>query len=66
MRKVYNILGRRPEDKRTVGRRRHRWQDNVKMNLGKIGWEDVDWMHLTQDRDKRRATVNTIMNRRVP
>jgi hypothetical protein len=36
------------------------------MDLGEIGWEAVDWIHLHQDRNKRRALVNTIMNIWVP
>jgi hypothetical protein len=47
----------------TFGRR---WEDNIKMDLKKIGWECVDWIHLTQDRDQRRDLVNTVMNLRVP
>jgi hypothetical protein len=35
------------------------------MDLGEIRWEDVDWMHLVQDRDQWRAVVNTVMNLRV-
>jgi predicted small integral membrane protein len=40
--------------------------DNIKMDLMKIGWEDVDWMHLAQDKDLWWAIVNTVMNLRVP
>jgi hypothetical protein len=40
--------------------------DNIKMDLGKIGWGGVDWIVLAQDRDKWRAPVNTLMNLRVP
>jgi hypothetical protein len=36
------------------------------MNLKEIGWEGVDWTDLTQDRDRWRALVNTVMNLRVP
>jgi hypothetical protein len=41
----------KPEGKRPVGRPRRRWKDNIRMDLRKIGWEDVDWMHLAQDMD---------------
>jgi hypothetical protein len=47
-------------------RPRHRWEDNIRMDLGEIGWEVVDWIHLAQDRDQWRAVVNTVMNLRVP
>jgi hypothetical protein len=40
--------------------------DNIKMDLGEIGWDDVDWIGLTQDRDKWRALVNAVMNLQVP
>jgi len=39
------------------GRHRRRWEENVRMDLTEIGWEGVEWMHLTQDRDKWRALV---------
>jgi hypothetical protein len=45
---------------------RHRWVDNIKMNLGEIDLGGVDWIGLAQDRDKWRALVNAVMNLRVP
>jgi hypothetical protein len=39
---------------------------NVGMDLRETGWEDVDWIHLAQDRDQWWAVVNTVMNLRVP
>jgi hypothetical protein len=36
------------------------------MDLGEVGWGDVDWIGLAQDRDTRRALVNAVMNLRVP
>jgi hypothetical protein len=44
--------------------RRHgrRWEDNIKMNLRKVGWEGVERLHLAQDRDQWRAVVNTVLN----
>jgi hypothetical protein len=41
------------------------WADNIKMDLGEIGWGGVDWIGLAQDRDKWRALVNSLMNLRV-
>jgi hypothetical protein len=66
VRGVYNILVGRPEGMRPLGRPRRRWEDNIKVNLGEIGFGDVDWIHLAQDRDRWRALVNTVMNLRVP
>jgi hypothetical protein len=48
------------------GRPRRRWMDNIKMDLTEIGWGDMDWVDLAQDRDQWRALVNTAMNFRVP
>jgi hypothetical protein len=65
-RNAYRILVGRPERKRPLGRPRHRWEDNIKMDLGEIGWGCVDWIGLAQDRDQWRALVNMVMNLRVP
>ena len=59
---VHRVLVGKPEGKRPLGRPRRRWEDNIKMDL----WEVGDWMELAQDRDRRRAFVNTVMNFRVP
>jgi hypothetical protein len=53
-------------EKRPLGRPRRMWMDNIKMELGEIGWGDVDWIGLAQDRDKWRALVNAVMNLGVP
>jgi hypothetical protein len=57
---------RKPEGKRTLGRPRRRWVDNIKMALREIGWDGMDWIDLSQDRNQWRALVNTVMNIRVP
>jgi hypothetical protein len=51
---------------RILGRPRRRRMDNIKMNIGEIGWNGVDWIDMAQDRDQRRAVVNTVLNIRVP
>jgi hypothetical protein len=56
----------KPEGKRPLGGPRHRWVDNIRMDLGEVGWSDVDWIGLAQDRNRWRAVVNVVMNRRVP
>jgi hypothetical protein len=66
VRVAYNILVGRPEGRRPLGRPRRRWEDNIKMDLREIGFEDVDWIHWAQDRNRCRALVNTVMNLRVP
>ena len=40
------------EGKRLLGRPRHRWEVTIKLDLKEIGWEDMDWIHLAEDRDK--------------
>jgi hypothetical protein len=63
---VYRILVRKSEGKRPLGRPRHRWVDNIKMDLREIEWDGMDWVELAQNRDQWRAFVNTMMNFRVP
>jgi hypothetical protein len=63
---AYNIFVGRPEGRRPLGRPRRRWEYNIRWILGEIGFGDVDWIHLAQDRDRWRALVNTVMNLRVP
>jgi hypothetical protein len=56
----------RPEGKRPLGRRRRRWEDNIKMDLREIGIDGTSWILLVQDSVQWRAFVNTVMNLRVP
>jgi hypothetical protein len=65
-RNVYRLLVGKPGGKRQLGRPRCRWIDNIKMDLLEIGVSVVDWIGLAQDRYKRRALVNSVMNLRVP
>ena len=59
-------FGGEPEGKRPLGRPRHRWEDNIKMDLQEVGCGSTDCIHLAQDRDRWRAFVNAVMNLRVP
>ena len=59
---VYRVLVRKPEGKRPLGRPRHRWDDNIKMDLQEVGCGGMDWIELAQDRDRWRALVNVVMN----
>jgi hypothetical protein len=56
----------KPEGKRQLGRWRHRWVDNIEIDLREIGWNSMDWIDVAQDRDQWRAFVNTVINVRVP
>jgi len=63
---VYRVLVGKPEGKRSLGRPRFRWEDNIKMDLKEVGGVCGDWMELAQDRDRWRALVSTVMNLGVP
>jgi hypothetical protein len=65
-RNAYRILVGKQEGKRPLRRPRHRWVDNIKIDLRVIGWDGMDWIDLAQDRDQWRALLNTLMNFRVP
>jgi hypothetical protein len=65
-RNEYRILMGIPEGKSQLARPRRRWENNIKMDLGEIGWDGMHWIDLAQDRDQRRALVKTVMNIRVP
>jgi hypothetical protein len=62
---AYRLLVGKPEERRPLGRPRRRWLDNIRMDLVEVGWGDVNWIGLVQDRDMRRALVNSILNLRV-
>ena len=63
---LQRVLVGEPEGKRPLGRSRRRWEDNIKMDLQKVGGGCGDWMELAQDRDRWRALVGTVINLRVP
>jgi hypothetical protein len=65
-RDVYRVLVEKPEGKRPLGIPRHRWEDNIRMDLQEVGCGGMDWIGLAQDRDRWRAIVNAVMNLRVP
>jgi len=52
--------------KRLLGRPRCRWKDNIKIYLQEVGCGSMDWIELSQDRDRCRALVNVVMNLRAP
>jgi hypothetical protein len=63
---VHRVLVGKPEGKRPSGRPRHRWEDNIEMDLQEVGRGHGDWMELAQDRDRWRALVGTVRDFRVP
>jgi hypothetical protein len=65
-RSLYGVLVGKPEKKRPLGRPRHRWDCNIKVDFQEVGWGDMDWIDLAQDRDRWWALVNAVLNFRVP
>ena len=63
---VYMVLVGKPEGKRSLGRPSRRWDNNIKLDLQKVGCEGMDWIDVAQDRDSWRTLVNAVMNLRVP
>ena len=63
---VYRVWVWKPEGKRSLGRHRRRWEDNIKMDLQEVGCGGMDWIGLAQDRYRWRTLVSAVMNLRVP
>jgi hypothetical protein len=61
-RKAYRIFVGKPERKRPVGRPRRRWVHNIRMDLGEVGWDGMDWIDVASDRDQWGALVKTVIN----
>jgi hypothetical protein len=66
LRNAYILLAGKSEGNRPLGRPRRRRVDSIRMDLGEVGWGDVDWIGLAKDRNRWRAVVNSVLNRRVP
>jgi hypothetical protein len=56
------LLVGKPERNRPLGTPRRRWVGNIRMDLGEVGWSDVECIGLAQDRNRWRALVNSVMN----
>jgi hypothetical protein len=63
---VYRVLVGKPGGRRPLGRPRHRWEENIKMDLQEVGCGGMDWIDLAQDRKRWRTVVNALMNVQVP
>jgi len=63
---VYRVLVGKPEGRRPLGRTRRRWVDNIRMDLQEVGYGNMDWIGLVQDRDRWWTLVSAVMNLRVP
>jgi hypothetical protein len=65
-RNAYRTFVGNSEGRRSLGRPRRRWVDNIKIDLREIEWDGMDWIDVAQDRDQWRALVKTVMNLRLP
>jgi len=63
---LFVVLAQRPEGSRPLGRHRHKWEDNIKIDFQEVGCVGLDWIELAHDRDRWQALVNAVMNLRVP
>jgi hypothetical protein len=63
---AYRLLVGKSEGRRPLGRPRRKWVDNIRLVLGEVGWGNVDWIGLAQDRNRWRALVNSVLNLQVP
>jgi hypothetical protein len=64
-RNAYRILMGKPEGKRPLGRPRHWWNNNIKMDIRDVEWNRMNWINLAEDRDQWWALANTVMNLQV-
>jgi hypothetical protein len=62
---AYRVLVGKHKGKTPLRRPRRRWEDNIKMDLQNVGYVDMEWIELAQDRDSWRVLVNAVMNLRV-
>ena len=62
---MYRVLVEKQKGRRPLGKLRHRWMDNIKMDIQEVGCGYMDWIGLAQDRDRWRALVSAVMNLRV-
>jgi hypothetical protein len=65
-RNMYIMLAEKPEGKRPLGKARCGWENNIRVDVREIEWENVVWIYLAQSRDQWQAVVNTVMKLRVP
>jgi hypothetical protein len=65
-RSAFKIVSGKPTEKRQLGRPRHRWEDNIRMDLKEIGINTRNCVNSAQDRDYWRALVNAALSLWVP
>ena len=62
---VYSLLVGRLDGMKPLGRSWHRWEDNSRIDLQEVGWGNMDWMNMVQDRERWLALVNVVMNMQI-
>jgi hypothetical protein len=65
-RNTYRLLVEKPEGRRPLRRPRRRWLDNTRMDLVEVGWGDVDWIDLAEDRNRWKVLVISVLSLRIP
>jgi hypothetical protein len=65
-RALHRVLVGKPEGRGPLGRHRHRWENNIKMDFQEVVCGGMDWIYVAQDWDRWRALVNVVKNLRVP
>jgi hypothetical protein len=63
---AYKVLVSKPEERWSLERPRRRWEDHIKIYIREVGWENMDWIDVAQNRETWRALVKAVMNLRVP
>jgi len=63
---VCRVLVGKPEGKRPFGRPKHRWEDNIKIDIQGVGCGGMNWIELVQEKDRWRELVNVVLSFRVP
>ena len=63
---VYKVVVGKTEGKRPLRRARRGWEDNIKVGPQEVGWGNMDWIDLAEDRERWRALANSVMNIRFP
>jgi hypothetical protein len=64
--RAYRASVGKPYGRRPLGRTRRRWEDNIKIDIQGVEWGGIDWIELTQERERWRFLVNRVMNLRLP
>jgi len=59
---IFKVMVGKPEGERPLGKQRHRWEENIKIDLQEVGCGGMDWIKLAQDRDRFPSLVNAVIN----